>query len=347
MVPRITVQELMLLIAIVLVSLALGSCDDMGIHGGYDAISINIDGSMPRYSDGRLYGDTYLYPYLRDYGSPHYYSEDVVFYLGSRLSRKGLEGGLSWLTPDSLDLEYNVHLNINPKTSKLYFSANGDLYECGFMGENLRNLTQDLPNTLINPSMSEDCTRLIAVSVDPAHPYYGGDIVSCDIATMNCTEIPLITNADYAWYNSEQDRYYFFSYNKLYSLNQGQEPVIIYQMGAKPHSYSFSHDKRFFCVLESDYTLKYIDCQSNEVKDLGNCTAYAFLPQQNGLIVSKKMYDMSDLRLYDPATGEYELIFDGIIGNDYQYWTHGINPRWDGKHLFFRGIFETKRSYNG
>lgn len=347
MLSRLSVKMFKRLVAIVLVSLALGSCDDMGIHSSHNAASINIDGSMLIHWDGRIYGNTHDYPYIGSYGRPHYYSEDIVFYLGERLVRKGLEGCLHWLTPDTLSLADNLSLNINPATSKLYFSANGDLYECGFMGENLRNLTQDYPTALVRPSMSEDFTHLIAVKKSDGSPSSGGNIVSCDIATMECTEVEITPKAYCAWYNSEQDRYYYFSSNKLYSLSEGQEPVLIYQTGVVPKSYSFSHDKHYFCILESNYTLKYINCISNEVIDLGICRAYAFLPQENGLIVSKEVYGMSDLRLYDPSTGEYDLLFDGIIGKNYQQWIHAIDPRWDGKHLFFRGIYETERAYNG
>jgi hypothetical protein len=75
------------------------------------------------------------------------------------------------------------------------------------------------------------------------------------------------------------------------------------------------------------------------------CDAFAFLPQEKGIIISAKAYGVSDLRLYDPETGDYSLIFDGIVSTSfYLNWVNNIDPRWDGDALFFNGSI-SERGY--
>jgi hypothetical protein len=337
----------LLLPALALLCLFLSSCDDIVYDGMSTACSINTDGTGLRNWDDRLYGTTYSYNYYQRYGYPFYYSDDEVFYIGAKVTRKGLGLAPLWLTPDSLVCSDQRWLALKPDTRKLYFSANGDLYECGFGGEALRNLTPDNTQTLLRPSLSEDGRYLTAIRKVSYYGGYIGPIVRLDLQTLELSEVAVTPLADFAWYNSLQDKYYYHALGRLYRMAEGDAaPQLLMEASGTDCVYAASHDRRWFALLANN-NLQVYDCFTNEATDLGKCYSFAFLPQAKGIIVSKVVYQMSDLRLYDPETWDYSLIFDGIIGKDYMSWINWIDPRWDGNALFFRGSISFRRDYNG
>lgn len=338
----------LLMLALALLCLLLGSCwlvDDMGIHGTNYAGSINTDGSNFRSSDGRLYGDSYSYPYYQCYGYPYYYSDDEVFYIGNKITRKGLDLMPYTLTPDTLVCSDKRWLALEPTTRKLYFAANGDLYECGFSGGGLRNLTPANTETLLRPTLSEDGRYLTAIRKLGYYGGYIGPIVRLDLQTLEMIEISVTPMADVAWYNSLQDKYYYHCRGNIYRVSPDNPTAQLLMQAPDPECvFAASHDRRYFALL-ANRKLQVYDSDTGQQTDMEYCDAFAFLPQEKGIIISAKAYGVSDLRLYDPETGDYSLIFDGIVSTSfYLNWVNNIDPRWDGDALFFNGSI-SERGY--
>lgn len=343
-----TVQTCLLISGLALLCLGLGSCwlvDDMGIHGGSYAGSINTDGSNFRSFDGRIYGDSYSFPYYQSYGYPYYYSDDEVFYIGSKITRKGLGMTPYWLTPDTLVCSDQRWLALAPSTRKLYFSANGDLYECGFSGGGIRNLTPANTQTLLRPTLSADGRYLTAIRRLGYYSGHIGPIVRLDLQTLEMIEISVTPMADIAWYNSLQDKYYYHYRGKIYRVEANNPmPQLLMETTDPDCVFSSSHDRRFFALL-ANRKLQVFDSDTGQQTDMEDCDSFAFLPQGKGIIVTAKTYGVSDLRLYDPETWDYSLIFDGIASTRlYLSYVNNIDPRWDGDALFFNGDI-TERGY--
>lgn len=341
-------QTCLLISGLALLCLGLGSCwfhEDMGIHGTTYAASINTDGSNFRSFDGRIYGDYYSYPYYQSYGYPYYFSDDEVFYIGNKITRKGLGLMPYWLTPDTLVCSDKRWLALDPAIRKLYFSANGDLYECGFSGGGIRNLTPANTETLLRPTLSADGRYLTAIR---KLGYYGGHIgpiVRLDLQTLEMNEISVTPMADVAWYNSLQDKYYYHYRGKIYRVEANNPtPQLLMQASDPECDFAASHDRRYFALL-ANRKLQVYDSDTGQQTDMEDCVAFAFLPREKGMIVSKMIYGMYDLRLYDPETWDYSLIFDGIVSTTlYLSYVYNIDPRWDGGALFLNGSI-TERGY--
>lgn len=345
-----TVQTCLLIAGLALMCLALGSCwlsEDMGIHGSSYAASINTDGSNFRSFDARIYGNCYSYPYYQRYGYPYYYSDDEVFYIGDRVFRKGLETTACLLTPDTLLCSDKRWLALAPGTRKLYFAADGDLYECGFSGEGIRNLTPANTGTLLRPTLSADGRYLTAIRKLGYYAGSIGPIVRLDLQTLEMNEVSVTPMADVAWYNSLQDKYYYHYRGTIYLVSpDSPTPQLLMQASDPECVFAASHDRRFFALL-AKRKLQVYDSDSGQQTDMENCDAFAFLPQEKGVIVSTTNYGVKDLRLYDPETWDYSLIFDGIIStNFYLSYIRHIEPRWDGDAMFFDGNI-TERGYPG
>ncbi len=67
------------------------------------------------------------------------------------------------IIPDSLDCSSTEKLLFSPDRSRIYFSANGDIYSCGLHGEALLNHTTADPCYIINPRLSPDGAYLSAI----------------------------------------------------------------------------------------------------------------------------------------------------------------------------------------
>jgi len=321
-------------LAFALLCLVLVSCNLT--YSGFDfSSSIDTDGNNLVSADPRLYGNTYSYPYLHEYGKPYYFSDDEVFYVDSGITRKGLDQAPLLITPDSLQCTDKRWLAINPELRMLYFAANGDLYECGFNGQPLRNLTPDNTSILQNPTLSEDYRYISAIiKVNGSYDH----IVRLDLQTLELTETEGALQTDIAWYNSYQNDHYYFSQGKLYRKSQNSEPECLMQCSGTVSIFDASHDRRYFALL-AGRNLKIYDSLLDTTIDLGECENFAFLPRNNGLIVSKVIYEMADLRLYDPESWEYHLVYDGISGRNFYIGSlDAIDPRWDGTSFFFRGF---------
>lgn len=166
--------------------------------------SVNSNGSFLQMYDARVIG----------IGDVFYVDDQTIFYLSAKLMRKDLNGITYFqLVPDSLACAADGCLIVDQSNQKLYFIGNGDLYSCGFWGENLENLTPGNSKSLAEPHLSGDGRFITMVGRIGS---VLGAMTTYDLETGALTEYSDLPRAWEAFYNHE---YGSFVYRDQYEFN--------------------------------------------------------------------------------------------------------------------------------
>ncbi|MDD4309365.1 MAG: hypothetical protein PHO32_03220 [Candidatus Cloacimonetes bacterium] len=318
--------------------LALCACDDSFVPAGnYIYCSLNPDGSELATRDNRLYSNIW--------GSAYYVSDDLVFYISNKIYRRILGGAnVIQISPDSLDVTGFV---IDQTNQMLFYTANGDIYRSDFNGQNLQNLSLKNSRTLSAPSLSLDGIYLVAIG--------STRINRLDLLTGEWLELPQVLYVRHAVYVSSEDAYYYYgthTYNgslALYRLapdTEEPERLIYHGTWNSELSYQISSDQRYFGLLrrenywsvDQDDRLQVYDRLDKDTIEIGKVFSYAFSPVEGKMLYSAYRNGLGDLNLLDLATGEEQLLFDGIYTRTtYSGFIDKITWRSDAGKIFYAG----------
>ncbi len=242
------------------------------------------------------------------------------------------------ITPTSLECNESKYLVTIPSESSLFFCASGDLYTCTFAGDSLQNVTPNLDKQLINPSLS-NCGRYITM-------ISSGFVHRFDRNSGDMIEFPIDLEAQYALYNSQQDKYYLFATNNLYTLDaMDNNPILPMEAVGSNALFSVSKDLRFFAscgVMLADnpevYLARIFDSEEQQITEIGNCHTLSFSPTGLKLFYSSTRRGLADIRSYDLESGSDILLTDGVYQ---EIWflesISRIHVRSDGIKLMFHG----------
>ncbi len=327
------------LLLLLLSLLLLTACVDNWVPGSVSQpCSLDPDGKNFRQNDTRLYN------YSR--GTAYYISDELVFYAGTRILKAPLGSPTTQtITPAEQQLSGNGIIAIDQILQKLYYAWDGDIYVCGYSGENRINLSPltDLPLSV--PTLSEDRNFLTAISA--------GKISLLDLSSGAWTHLDQPSNALYAVYVSAEDRYYYFGGNgntkSFYGLDPGTgtpELLMTNSAWAFELSYSVSPDLRFFGLLKREHSweveyddiLRVYDRREKDIIEIPACNAYAFSPVDSRMLYSQGNWGLADLHLRDLDSGADTLLLDGIYSNTtFSCIMYTITWRADAAKIFYNG----------
>ncbi len=328
----------LLILALIPLLLLSGCVDDYLPGSVLQPCSLDSDGS------NFVLGDTRLYNSSR--GTAYYLSDELVFYAGRQILRAPLGAATTVaVTPAEQQLSQDGIIAIDQPLQRLYYAWNGDIYVCGFSGENRINLSTDTDRALSLPTLSEDRDHLVAIS--------GGKINRLEIASGNWTHLDQPVNALYAVYVSAEDRYYYFGSNgntkSFYGLDPSAgtpELLMTNSAWAFELSYSVSPDLRFFGLLKREHSwqveyddiLRVYDRREKDIIEIPACNAYAFSPVDGRMLYSQGNWGLADLHLRDLDTEEDTLLLDGIYSSTtYSCIMYRIDWRADAGKIFYNG----------
>jgi len=309
--------------------LLLVGCSDPHGPGYYvKTCTINTDGTyFTQYESMQLPDETF------------YVSDTCIFTIQACIKVRGMYS--HWgrgITPTSLDYSDSKYLVIIPSEVSLYFCASGDLYTCTFGGDSLQNVTPNNDRQLINPSLS-NCGRYITM-------ISSGFIHRFDRDSGDMIEFPVNLEAQYALYNSQQDKYYLFAANNLYSLDaMGNNPILLMEAVGSNALFAVSKDLRFFAsygvMLANNpevYLARIFDSEEQQITEIGNCHTLSFSPTSPKLFYSSIRHGLADIRSYDLESGNDILLTDGIY-QDILFLDSisRIHVRSDGSRIMFDG----------
>jgi len=328
-------------ILLLLPMLMITGCFDDFVPGpDYCPCSLDPDGSNFRVYDARLYSN------IR--GRAYYVKDDLVFYAGTQIMKAPLGSNAPVIiTPTSHTLSNDGIIAIDLPRQRLYYAFGGDIYQCGFSGENLINLSDTIDQPLSVPALSDDRNYLTAIS--------NGKISRFDIANGVWTQLELPVWVRYAVYLSAESSFYYF---KATNANGGlklcrlgadlstEESLMSLSGWANDLGCGVSPDFRFFSIimrerawqLEEDDMLRVWDRADNSTLDIPQVYTYAFSPVDAKLLYSTSTWGLADLRLLDMDSDAEILLIDGVYTpSTYSYTISKIDWRFDGGKIFYWG----------
>ncbi len=239
-----------------------------------------------------------------------YVSDTQIFTSGYHIGFRGMGEQLDHdITPSDLNCSHSRYIITIPSQDSLFFCGSGDLYSCTFSGTSLQNVTPNNDKDLINPSLS-NCGNYITM-VSP------GFIHRFNRTSRELVEFPIWREAQYALYNSLQDKFYVFADDNLYVLDEmGTTPILLMKAEGINSFFSVSPNLRYFAFYgvwtSYGFLAQVYDCEEQRIIEIANCYTLCFSPTESKLFYSSKRHGLSDLRSYDLYTGNDVLLTDGI-----------------------------------
>ena len=326
---------------LVFVLILLGGCDDSYVPGPMDtSCSMYTDGSGLTRQDTRI---------VWSFGKPYYISDDLVFYLSTRISRKSLSSAnRTMLTSPLIQVTDTENMAIDTVDQKIFFATSDGIYRMSFDGSGLTNLSPGATASIMAPVLSTDRNYLTAVR--------DGHILRLNLNSGEWIEEAGFSGVTYATYVTETNQYYFYAPTSnlnvmgLWSATAGSnEPSLLMSMNgaAADLKWSISHDQRYFGLyykrLQSwrpgvANALKICDRSGTEVVQIDSCYSFTFAPSNSQVCYSRYIWGMADINMFDLTTGTNNLIFDGYFRRySYSYSISNIVLRHDGSRMFYSG----------
>lgn len=351
-------RMLAILLAIV-ATFMISSCEDTSPIPILTTSSIRSDGTGFTDNDSPT-----SYSTLR---STYYLSDDLIFLLSDKLSRKSLSSyGETVLTPVGMELTDKEYLAIDKANEVLYFGANDAIYKVGFDGQGLVRLSQNDGNKYYAPALSA-CGRYLTAANDTC-------IARFDIEQYQWNYVNVPFGSLYGIYAADENAYYYYSnhisptnnndYVKLIRLDAAtlasneMMSMIDYKPFFQTHrrQLEISNNCRYFGMqhviepyqeitwwgsnpwqrFSSD--LQVFDRVAARVIVIPSSFTFAFIPDSDEMLYSHLMYGMADLMRMDLTNSESTMIWDGFYQtNIYSYSVSRLIPRYDGRKVYIHG----------
>lgn len=268
--------------------------------------SINPNGSNLQMYDARVIG----------IGNVFYVDDQTIFYQNSKLMRRDLSGITYFqIVPDSMNC---TALIVDKTAQLLYFIGNGDLYRCGFWGENLTNLTPQNSKTLAEPHRPGNGRYITMVG---RVGYVAGIITNYDLETGELTEYFELPRAWEAFYNPEYNSFIYQDRLEIKKIDaDGENLSTLLATPYQVYDLQQSFDDRYIFIRVSPqayYSGAFwvYDHDQQSMASLGNSSAYTLAENRNMVYAVRGDSDWSQLVRINMDTGWSDVIFDGIWDN--------------------------------
>lgn len=265
--------------------------------------SVNANGSNLQMYDARVIG----------IGNVFYVDDQTIFYQNSKLMRRDLNGITYFqIVPDSMSCS---GLLVDKAAQLLYFIGNGDLYRCGFWGENLTNLTPQNSKTLAEPHRPGTGRYITMVG---RVGYVAGIITNYDLETGQLTEYFELPRAWEAFYNPEYNSFIYQDRLEIKKIDaDGQNLSTLLATPYQGYDLQQSFDDRYLFIRvgpQAYYSGAFwvYDYDQQNLRSLGNSSAYTLAENRNMVYAVRGDSDWSQLTRINLDTGWSDVIFDGF-----------------------------------